>query len=66
MLYSEYKLSDWQGEGMDKDDRLVIDSIKFFASFAVYYLLIYFGIFGFGFGMQGLYFITALKPFPFF
>lgn len=61
MLYSEYKLSDWQGEGMDKDDRLVIDSIKFFASFAVYYLLIYFGIFGFGFGMQGFVFYYGFE-----
>ncbi len=35
---------------------LVVDSIIFFASFSVYYPLIYFGIAGFGFGMQGAFY----------
>lgn len=44
-----------------KKHGLVVDSFIFFASFLIYYPLIYFGIAGFRFGMQGVVYCYGLE-----
>ena len=51
---------------MEKDNSskkhgLIVDSVIFFASFSVYFPLIYFGTVGFGFGMQGAVYYYGLE-----